>query len=218
MRSVVSPRDTIDAFEHDHPELSADDKQFVERLRSERFAREVTTAWRYIRTADVRVIECAVKALRVAKALPKLPAADDKRKRDLKAVKDSLHVVRNYFAECQGAEADELRRGLAWAQKLFEPSDEHGIRFTGWLTKAEATVALNSPTEKLPRLSRKYRTLAAQRSTFMVQVGQAMRTIFRRPCDAATAALTTVAFEVEVSADDVRNSWNRSIRRKKSFE
>jgi hypothetical protein len=49
----------------------------------------------------------------------------------------------------------------------------------------------------------------------MIQVGQAMRTIFKGPCDAAVAALTTVAFEVDVSIDDVRNAWDWSIRRKR---
>jgi len=217
MRSVISPRKVIDAFERDHPGLSVEDKQFLKRLRSERFAHEVATAWRYIRTADVEVIECAVRALRVAKALPKLPAVGDKHERDLKAVKESVHVLRHYFAEYKGAEADELRRGLAWAREFSEPSDEHGLRiaFAGWLTETEAIVASNSPSENIPQLRRNYRTLAAQRSTFMVQVRQAMRTIFGRPCDAAVAALTTVAFEVEVLADHVRNAWNRSIRRKK---
>ena len=40
-----------------------------------------------------------------------------------------------------------------------------------------------------------------------------MQANFRRPCDAAVAALTTVAFEFDTSIDDVRNA-NRSIRRK----
>jgi hypothetical protein len=213
VRSVFGPRDAIDAFERDHPKLSSEDVQFLDRLRSERFAREVATIWRYIGTAGVHVIEHAVKALRVAKALPELPTASDKRNRYLKAVKDAVHVVRNYFAEYQGADADELRRGLAWAERFFKPIDEYGTRFTGWLTEAEATVALNSPSGKLPRISRKHRTSAAQRSTFMIQMRQAMQAISRRPCDAAVAALTTVAFEVDVSIDDVRNA-NRSIRRK----
>jgi hypothetical protein len=209
VRSVFGPRDAIDAFERDHPKLSSEDVQFLDRLRSERFAREVATIWRYIGTAGVHVIEHAVKALRVAKALPELPTAS----RYLKAVKDAVHVVRNYFAEYQGADADELRRGLAWAERFFKPIDEYGTRFTGWLTEAEATVALNSPSGKLPRISRKHRTSAAQRSTFMKQMRQEMQAISRRPCDAAVAALTTVAFEVDVSIDDVRNA-NRSIRRK----
>ena len=51
MRSVVSPRDAIDAFEHPI-ELSSEDVQFLDRLRSERFVREVVTIWRYIGTAD----------------------------------------------------------------------------------------------------------------------------------------------------------------------
>jgi uncharacterized protein (DUF1501 family) len=213
MRSVFSPRDAIDAFERNHPDLSSEDVQFFDRLRSERFVREVATIWRYIGTADVRVIECAVKALRVAKALPKLPPAANKSERDLKAVNDAVRIVRNYFAEYQGADADELRRGLAWAERFFKPIDESGLRFAGWLTEAEAAVVLNSTSKKVPRINRKYRTSAAQRSTFMVQMRHAMQVIFRRPCDAAVAALTTVAFEVDVSIDNVRNA-NRSIRRK----
>jgi hypothetical protein len=213
MCSVVSPRDVIDAFKRNHRELSAEDMQFLDRLRSERFASEAATAWRYIRTADARAIECAVQALRVAKALPKLPAAADKRECDLKKAKECVRFLHGYFGGYQEA---ELRRGLAQIEKFFEPVEDEGIdvRFTGWLTEAEVTVGLNSLSGKIPRLSRKYKTPAAQRRAFMIQVGQAMRTIFRRPCDAAVAALTTVAFEVDVSIDDMRNAWDWSIRRK----
>jgi hypothetical protein len=213
MRSVVSPRDVIETFKSNHRELSAEDMQFLDRLRSERFADEAATAWRYIRTADARVIECAVQALRVAKALPKLPAAADKRECDLKKAKECVRFLRGYFG---GYQDDGLRRGLAQIEKFFEPWDEEtDVRFAGWITEAEATVALNSLSGKIPRLSRKYKTPAAQRRAFMIQVGQAMRTIFKRPCDAAVAALTTVAFEVDVSIDDVRNAWDWSIRRKR---
>jgi hypothetical protein len=210
MRSVVSPRDAIDAFERAHPELSSEEVQFLDRLRSERFVREVVTIWRYIGTADAHVIESVVKALRVAKALPHVPAETEKAKRELTAAKNAVRVLRKRFAQDHRAEAENLRRGLAWAEKDFELSES--LCDLDLIGDAGTTVALNAE-GNLPRRSRKYKTLAAQRRTFMVQVGRAMQAIFRRPCGVAVAALTTVAFEVDTSIDDVRNA-NRSIRRK----
>ena len=209
MRSVVSPRDAIDAFKRDHPELLSEDVQFLDRLRSERFEREVVTIWRYIGSAD-DVIERVMKALRVAKALPHVPAETEKAKRELTAAKNAVRVLRKRFAQDHRAKAENLRRGLAWAEKDFELSES--LCDLDLIGDAGTTVALNSEGD-LPRRSRKYKTLAAQRRTFMVQVGRAMQAIFRRPCDRAVAALTTVAFEVDTSIDDVRNA-NRSIRRK----
>ena len=209
MRSVVSPRDAIDAFKRDHPELLSEDVQFLDRLRSKHFAREVDTIWRYIGTADASVIDRAVKALRVAKALPHVPAETEKAKRELTAAKNAVRVLRKRFAQDHRIEAENLRRGLAWAKKDFEVYES--LCDLDLIGDAGTTVALNS--EGLPRLSRKYKTLGAQRGTFIVQIGQAMRAVFGRPCDAAVAALATVAFKVETSLDDVRNA-NRSIRRK----
>ena len=210
MRSVVSFRDPLDAFERDHPELSGEDIQFLNRLRSERFAEQKAEAWRYIRTADVRVIECAVKALRVAKALPNVRTETDKIKRELAAAKNAVRVVRKHFAKDHRTEALNLQRGLAWAEKNIESHED--LCSLDLLGDAGFTVALNS--KELPTISRKHKTLA--RKTFMVQVRQAMFDIFGAPRDRAVAALTTVAFEIDTSIDDVRNAWrqDRSIRRK----
>jgi hypothetical protein len=216
MRSVVTPRDAIDAFKRGHPELSSEDVQFLDRLRNERFAPQVATVWSHIRKYrqsaidDVRVIERAVKALRVAKVLPKVPAESQEGKRKLAAAKKAARVVHDYFAKDHRAEAKNLRRGLAWAEKDFEVFES--LCDLDLFGDAGITVALNS--EDLPRLSRKYKTLA--RRTFMVQVRQAMQAIFGRPCNEAVAALTTVAFGVDTSIDGVRSAWrrNRSIRRK----
>ena len=112
MRSVVSPRDAIDAFKRDHPELLSEDVQFLDRLRSERFVREVVTIWRYIGSAD-DVIERVMKALRVAKALPHVPAETEKAKRELTAAKNAVRVLRKRFAQDHRAKAENLRRGLA---------------------------------------------------------------------------------------------------------
>lgn len=215
---VVTARDAIDAFKRDHPELSSEEVQFLDRLRNERFAPQVATVWSHIRKYrrsaidDVRVIERAVKALRVAKVLPKVPAESQEGKRKLAAAKKAARVVHDYFAKDHRAEAKNLRRGLAWAEKDFELFES--LCDLDLFGEAGITVALNS--EDLPRLSRKYKTLAAQRRTFMVQVRQAMQAIFRRPCNEAVAALTTVAFGVDTSIDHVCNAWrrNRSIRRK----
>ena len=97
MRSVVSPRDAIDAFKRDHPELLSEDVQFLDRLRSKHFAREVDTIWRYLGTAAASVIDRAVKKLRVAKALPHVPAETEKAKRELTAAKNAVRVLRKRF-------------------------------------------------------------------------------------------------------------------------
>jgi hypothetical protein len=120
-----------------------------------------------------------------------------------------LYVSSASVSKDHRIEAENLRRGLAWAKKDFEVYES--LCNLDLIGDAGTTVALNS--EGLPRLSRNYKTLGAQRGTFIVQIRQAMRAVFGRPCDAAVAALATVAFKVETSLDDVRNA-NRSIRRK----
>jgi hypothetical protein len=208
MRSVRTSRDAIDAFERGQPGLSAEDVQFLDRLRNERFADQVAEAWRYIPTTDVRVIERAVKALRVANALPKVSAETDKNRHDLLAVKDAVRIVRDHFAN--RVQAINLQRELAWAEKDIEANESLcDLDLSG---DAGFTVAWNS--EKLPQLSRKYKTLGARRGTFMVQLRQAMHDIFGKPCNRAVAAMTTVAFGVDTSIDDVCNAWKRSIQRK----
>jgi hypothetical protein len=231
MRPVVSPREqalaAIDEYERQAQPLSKEDMQFLNRLRG------ATEVWRHMqkhrRTADdgARVIRHAVVALRAAKALPKFPIQNDRRKK-LEEVKRAVQVVDDYFANCQGAEADELRRGLGWAKKFFKPwdvGDGLKVSFAGWLTEAEHTVAqvataLNS--EAVPWPGREYRQPAGQRGMFMLCLSAAMREIFGKPCDSAVAALTKIAFEIDdTSPDQVRKARerhqqrNRTTRRKK---
>src|SRR5262245_25761445 len=115
MRSVISFREAIDAFERDEPGLSAEDVQFLDRLRNERFVDQVAEARRHIPTTDVRVIERAVKALRVANALPKVPAETDKNRGDLLAVKNAARLIRGHYANDH--RAANLRRELARVEK-----------------------------------------------------------------------------------------------------
>jgi hypothetical protein len=217
MRSVISPRDTIDAFERNHPELSAEDKQFFEQLRDDDYAAKLDEAWSQIRKTrrwtvadDARIIECLVKALRVAKALPKVPTETANSRRKIDVAKKAAIVLLNHYAKHLSVEAANLRRGLAWVkkdidlQKLLCDLDLAG--------DAGTIIALNW--EGSLRISRKHQTWAAQRHTFMLQVGQAMRNFFGRPCDRAVAALTSVAFKVDTDIDDVRNAWKWYIRRK----
>jgi hypothetical protein len=218
MRSVVSLRDTIEAFKRDDPGLSAEDVQFLDRLRSDDYAAKVDEAWSKIRklpgwTAndEVRVIGRLVKALRVAKALPKVTAETAKSRSEIAAAKKAASVLRKYYAKHFGAEAANLLRGLAWAEKALESAELLcELDLSG---DAGTTVALNR--EKLPpRISRKHKILAAQRNAFMLQVRQAMQDVFKRPCDAAIAALTTVAFKVDTDITDVQNARKWYIRRK----
>src|SRR5262249_344775 len=175
-----------------------------------RFVEQMAEAWRYIGTADVRVIECAVKALRVAKALPNVRTETAKSRSEIAAAKKAASVLRKHYAKHLGAEALNLERDLAWDEK--DCGLQEGLGNLDLLGDAGITVALNS--KELPTISRKHKTLA--RKTFMVQVRQAMFDIFGAPRDRAVAALTTVAFEIDTSIDDVRNGWrqDRSIRRK----
>ena len=101
MRSVVSTRDTIDAYKRDDPGLSAVDVQFLDRLGSDDYAAKVDEALSKIRklpgwTADddVRVIGRVVKALRVAKALPKVAAETAKSRSEIAAAKQAASVLR----------------------------------------------------------------------------------------------------------------------------
>ena len=68
-------------------------------------------------------IERVVKALRVAKALPHVPAETGKAKRELTAAKNAVRVLRKRFAQDHRAKAENLRRGLAWAEKDLELSE-----------------------------------------------------------------------------------------------
>jgi len=218
MRSVVSTRDTIDAYKRDDPGLSAVDVQFLDRLGSDDYAAKVDEALSKIRklpgwTADddVRVIGRVVKALRVAKALPKVAAETAKSRSEIAAAKKAASVLRKYYAKHLGAEVANLRRGLAWAEKALESAE----LLCELDLSGDAGMAVASNWEKLPpRISRKHKTQAAQRNTFMLQVGQAMQDICKRPCDAAVAALTTVAFEADIDITNVRNAWKWYIRRK----
>jgi hypothetical protein len=212
MGSVVSPRDAIDAFKRDHPELSAEDVQFLDRLRSERYAIQVDIIWSRLSGANradySRVIGHAVKALRVANALPKVPAETDKNRGGLLAVEDAVRVIRGHYAKDH--RAANLRRELAWVEKDIEVKEDLcDLDLSG---EAGTTVALNS--EELPRISRKYKTSAAHRATFMVQLRQAMQGIFGKPCNEAIAAFTIVAFGTDTSADNVRNAWKRYLQHK----
>jgi hypothetical protein len=217
MRSVISHRDAIDAFERNHPELSAEDKQFFERLRGDDYAAKLDEAWSQIRKTrrwtvadDARIIECLVKALRVAEALPKVPAETAKSRSEIDAAKKAAIVLRNYYARHLSVEAANLRRGLAWAEKNID--SEELLCDLNLAGDAGMVVALNL--EGSLRISRKLQTRAAQRRTFMLQVGQAMRDFFGRPCDRAVAALTSVAFKVDTDIDDVRNAWKWYVQRK----
>jgi hypothetical protein len=212
MPSVTSPRDVIDAFERDNPGLSAEDVQFLDRLRSERYAIQVDTIWSRLSGANradySRVIGHAVKALRVANALPKVPAETDKNRGDLLAVKNAVRVIRGHCAKDH--RAANLRRELARIEKEIESKEDLcALDLSG---EAGITVALNS--EELPRISRKYKTSAAQRATLIVQLRQALQNVFGKPCNEAIAAFTVVAFGTDTSADDVRNAWKRHIQRK----
>jgi hypothetical protein len=209
MRSVISPRDVIDAFKRNDPGLSAEDLQFLDRFCSERYAAQVDTIWSHLSGANkadyARVIGHAMRALRVANALPKVPAETDKNRGDLLAVKNAVRVIRDHYAN-----DPNLRRELAWVEKDIDSKE--GLCDLDLSGEAGFTVASN-PVE-LPRISRKYKTTAAQRATFIVQLRQAMQDIFGRPCNEAIAAFTIVAFGTDTSSDDVRNAWKRHIQRK----
>jgi hypothetical protein len=224
MRSVVSLRDealaAINKFERQAQSLSSEDRQFLDRLRTNdlKFWSHFPKR-RRSETNGVRVIELAVMALQAAKALPKIPT-ETARCKQLREAKTAVRIVRDYFANHRGSEADELQRGLAWAERHFGPFAIGEIFFVRSLTKAEhalamPAIALNS---EIPSPGREYRQPAAQRGMFMMYLRAAMLELFEKPCDGAVAALTDVAFELPnaTTIGQVRKACERHQRRNRT--
>ena len=225
MRAVTRPPDealaAINAFEQEEARvLLGRDREFLDRLRSNKHAEQINRIWSAIREHrkapddDQIIIKNAVCALRVATTYWKLPEQLEEQKQESKKVKIALQLVRSFFADQRGPHADQLREKLNWADRVIDRGME---RFGGLSIKQDGTIT--SAYGKLPswlRLTRKRRTAESQLAMFMEAMSDTFRWVLGKPCDEAVAALTDVAFNTSraMTVDQVRNATKRCIRRK----
>jgi hypothetical protein len=225
MRTVTRPLDealaAIDAFEQEETRvLLGRDREFLDRLRSNKHADQVNRIWSAIEghrktpDDDQIIIKNAVYVLRVATTYWKLPEQLDEQKKKSEKVRMALRLVRSYFSNDREPHADQLRKTLDWADRAV---DRGFKRFGGLSIRQDGTIT--SAYRELPRwlrLTRKGRTTASQYAMFMEAMSDTFRGVFGKPCDEAVAALTDVAFSTSraTTVDQVRNATKRYIRRK----
>ena len=206
MKATITPRDwavaAIDAFEHSLPVWR--ERELLDRLRDSKYAPQIDQIWSVIeklrktRTMTSPSSTMRSAPLETATTYWRLP--DELRKqaqRDAKA-KWAVRVLRDYFKD------DQLAQSL---NKAIDRSS--GERFSGLKIEDDGTI---TSMPKWLRLSRECKTPAAQQVLFIVAMSETFRGFFGKPCDAAVAALTDVAFQTRkpTTIDQVRDAWRRT--------
>jgi len=212
MRAVVSCREkalsAIKAFEQEAPVLLGSDQQFLERLRSNKYADHVNRIWSTIqrhRNDDRIIIQNAVCARRVATTYWRLPDQLDKQREEYA---EARTVVGRLFAKHGGPQAEKL------GYRIIDRGLE---RFGGLSVKDDGTVtSAHGELPKWLRLTRERKTPASQRAMFMAAMSETFQGVLGKRGHEAVAALADVAFETRTATtvDQVRSAIKRFTRRK----
>jgi hypothetical protein len=202
MRAIIRPRDealsAINEFEQKARVLLGSDREFLERLRSNKWADHVNRIWSTIQkhqqtsNDDQVIIKNAVCALHVATTYWRLPDQLDEQRQKCTAAKTAL--------------------GAVWANGLID----RGLkRFGGLSVKDDGTVtSVHGELPKWLRLTRERTTPASQRAMFMAAMSETFQAVLGKRCHEAVAALTDVAFATDTTVDQVRSAIKRFTRRK----
>jgi hypothetical protein len=162
--------------------LSGRAREFLDRLKSEDYATAVETIWLTIRrhrrepSDDVSVIKNAVCALNVATTYCQLPKLLDEQRKKCTKAKAAL--------------------GKDWAEGVIDVLAF--ARFGGLSVDDNGTITwAQGELPRWLRLSRECATRASKRAMFVRAMSETFCGFFGKPCDAAVAALTDVAFATD---------------------
>jgi hypothetical protein len=206
--------------ETDAPDGAArEERLLLDRLRHEESVEQVGEAWLRIerhfkkRNEGQRVIRAVLQALTLAKNLTDVP--DDyrwsvERLRELRGCADKLYL---YFK-------DEIARDPTWAI-VAESRVSNERDFRNMVASLEhIRLFLMGREEEFSHmfdqmgLTREINSSAAQRVVFSTALSAAMKNIFGKWLDDVVAALTELAFQTEVTIDQIKHARRAAARRR----
>jgi hypothetical protein len=199
-------RGALAAINKNAGELPWREREFLGRLKSDEYEREVeiirSTIRKHRKIANdlglgaldvgIIIVKNAMTALNVATTYWRLPDELNEQKERCAKARAALSTLRCYFAKYRSDEADQLRKSLGWAEVIIGGAFARcgGLSVTPDGTIITAQGELPQPL----RLRRQRRTTAAQRATFQRAMSQTFLDFLGRPCDEAVAALCDIAF------------------------